>query len=46
MRLLKALGPEKMKFSKMDDEIYESFRKEFPDFNVRKIDEDKMTVKL
>ena len=44
MKLLKAVGPERMKFSKMDDEIYISFRKQFPDFNVKKIDEDLMKV--
>jgi len=42
MKLLKAVGPARMKFSKMDDEIYDSFRKEFPDFNIKKIDEDLM----
>ena len=44
MKLLKAVGPTRMKFSKMDDEIYDSFRKEFPDFNIKKIDEDLMKV--
>merc|ERR1711973_957935 len=45
MKLLKAVGPARMKFSKMDDEIYDSFRKEFPDFNIKKIDEDLMKEK-
>ena len=45
MKLLKAVGPARMKFSKIDDEIYDSFRKEFPDFNIKKIDEDLMKVR-
>ena len=46
MRLLRAIGPEKMKFGKMDDEIYKSFRDEFPEFNVRKINEGRMKVRF
>lgn len=35
--------PEQIKFSNLDDPIYESFRKEFPDFDVTKITEAAMT---
>ena len=40
MKLLVAVGPNKMKFSPQDDAIYESFRKEFPKFNVTNVKED------
>ena len=40
MKLLVAVGPNKMKFSPQDDAIYESFRKEFPTLNVRNVKED------
>ena len=40
MKLLVAVGPNKMKFSPQDDAIYESFRKEFPKFNVENVKED------
>ncbi|KAI3657956.1 hypothetical protein MP638_002988 [Amoeboaphelidium occidentale] len=36
--LLIKFGPERMKFSKFDDEIYADFRESFPDYNVRVID--------
>jgi hypothetical protein len=39
------ISPEQIKFSTLDDPIYESFRKEFPDFDVTKITEASMTVK-
>ncbi|CBY24801.1 unnamed protein product [Oikopleura dioica] len=45
MKLLLAVGPARMKFSPMDEELYQSFRKEFPDFDVVKIDEDAMKSK-
>lgn len=45
MKLLLAVGPARMKFSPLDEELYQSFRKEFPDFDVVKIDEDAMKVK-
>ena len=45
MKLLLAVGPARMKFSPMDDELYQSFRKEFAEFDVVKIDEDSMKVK-
>ena len=44
MKLLLAVGPERMKFSKMDEELYDSFRKNFPDFNIGHVDEEKMKV--
>jgi len=37
------ISPEQIKFSTLDDTIYESFRKEFPDFDVTKITEASMT---
>ncbi|CBY24799.1 unnamed protein product [Oikopleura dioica] len=40
MKLLVAVGPSKMKFSPQDDAIYESFRKEFPKFDVTNVKED------
>merc|ERR1712037_808895 len=45
MKLLLAVGPARMKFSPMDDELYQSFRKEFAEFDVVKIDEDSMKSK-
>merc|ERR1712025_968998 len=45
MKLLLAVGPGRMKFSPLDEELYQSFRKEFPDFDVAKIDEDAMKSK-
>ena len=44
MKLLLAVGPDRMKFSPLDDELYASFRKEFPNFDVVNIDEDAMKV--
>lgn len=40
MKLLLSLGPCKIKFSPLDEKIYESFRKAFPDFDVTNVDED------
>jgi len=42
MKLLTAVGTERMKFTKLDQELYDSFRAEFPDFDVSAIDEEKM----
>ena len=33
-----------MKFTKIDQELYDSFRASFPDFNIDNIDEEKMKV--
>ncbi|CAG5105128.1 Oidioi.mRNA.OKI2018_I69.chr1.g1859.t1.cds [Oikopleura dioica] len=33
MKLLLSLGPSKIKFSPLDEKIYESFRNAFPDFD-------------
>ena len=44
MRLLTTVGPSKMKFSPLDDELYQSFRKEFPDFDVMNIQEEALRV--
>ena len=44
MKLLTAVGPERMKFTKIDQELYESFRETFPDFNIESVDEEKMKV--
>ncbi|KAJ3109849.1 hypothetical protein HDU97_000079 [Phlyctochytrium planicorne] len=38
-KLLTAVGPSKMRLTKMDDEIYTEFRTEFPDLNVEKLNE-------
>ena len=46
MKLLTAVGPERMKFTKLDQELYESFRKNFPDFNIDNVDEENMKVSL
>lgn len=46
MKLLLAVGPERMKFTKIDNELYESFRKEFPDFDITACNEDEMKVLL
>ncbi|CAG5089709.1 Oidioi.mRNA.OKI2018_I69.PAR.g12318.t1.cds [Oikopleura dioica] len=40
MKLLLSLGPCKIKFSPLDEKIYESFRKAFPDFDISNVDED------
>merc|ERR1712025_561218 len=42
IKLLLAVGPDRMKFTKIDEEIYDSFRKTFPEFNIGRVDEDKM----
>merc|ERR1711972_483722 len=42
MKLLTAVGPERMKFTKMDQELYDSFREEFPDFDIVAIKEEEM----
>merc|ERR1712088_1098634 len=33
MKLLTAVGPERMKFTQIDQELYESFRETVPDYN-------------
>ena len=40
MKLLLSLGPSKIKFSPLDEKIYESFRQAFPDFDISNVDED------
>merc|ERR1712167_428292 len=45
MKLLTAVGPERMKFTQIDRELYESFRETFPDFNIESVDEEKMKSK-
>jgi len=45
MKLLTSVGPSKMKFSPLDDELYRSFRKQFPDFDVMNIQEDALRNK-
>merc|ERR1712193_227155 len=45
MKLLTAVGPEKMKFTQIDQELYESFRENFPDFNIETVDEESMKNK-
>lgn len=44
MKLLCSVGPDRMKFTKIDQELYDSFRATFPDFNIDNIDEEKMKV--
>ena len=44
MKLLTSVGPSKMKFSPLDDELYRSFRKQSPDFDVMNIQEDALRV--
>ena len=46
MKLLCSVGPERMKFTKIDQELYDSFRATFPDFDIDQIDEEKMKVSL
>lgn len=44
--LLEKMKGSKLRLTKMDDEIYEHFRKEFPEFEPKEtIDEDKMKSK-
>ena len=38
--MLLALGPDELKFSPLDEEIYQSFRREFPIFEVGLVEED------
>eukprot|EP00735_Rhodelphis_limneticus_P000581 TRINITY_DN11035_c0_g1::TRINITY_DN11035_c0_g1_i1::g.18155::m.18155 TRINITY_DN11035_c0_g1::TRINITY_DN11035_c0_g1_i1::g.18155 ORF type:complete len:160 (+),score=26.48,sp/Q9D0B6/PBDC1_MOUSE/52.76/1e-45,Polysacc_synt_4/PF04669.8/1.7e-20,Aromatic_hydrox/PF11723.3/0.083 TRINITY_DN11035_c0_g1_i1:49-528(+) len=38
--LLTRIDPMKLKLTKLDDDLYADFRKEFPDFRVQKITED------
>merc|ERR1711935_1182349 len=45
MKLLCSVGPERMKFTKIDQELYDSFRATFPDFDIDQIDEEKMKNK-
>ncbi|KAH7825469.1 putative protein PBDC1 [Monocercomonoides exilis] len=45
MKLLKAIEPEKLKLSPIDDEIYRRFREVFPSLNVEHLDEDEMKSK-
>merc|ERR1712003_307972 len=45
MKLLFSVGPDRMKFTKIDQELYDSFRASFPDFNIDNIDEEKMKNK-
>ena len=40
IKLLLALGPDELKFSPLDEEIYQSFRREFPIFEVGLVEED------
>merc|ERR1712035_165496 len=42
MKLLTAVGPERMKFTQIDQELYDSFRENFPDFNIENVDEESM----
>ena len=44
MKLLTAVGPERMKFTQIDQELYDSFRENFPDFNIETVDEESMKV--
>ena len=44
MKLLTAVGPERMKFTQIDQELYDSFRENFPDFNIENVDEESMKV--
>ena len=41
-QLLASVDPKALKLTRIDDEIYTHFRKDFPDFQVRKLDEDAM----
>ena len=45
MKLLTAVGPERMKFTQIDQELYDSFRENFPDFNIENVDEESMKVR-
>merc|ERR1719153_1158490 len=45
MKLLTAVGPERMKFTQIDQELYDSFRENFPDFNIETVDEESMKNK-
>lgn len=42
LELLKSTNPETIQFTACDDKIYETFRKDFPDFNVGIVDEEEM----
>ena len=42
LQLITSLDPKSLKISKIDDKIYESFRKDFPDMKIDVIDEDEM----
>ena len=44
MKLLTAVGPERMKFTQIDQELYDSFRESFPEFDIKNVDEESMKV--
>merc|ERR1719427_157644 len=45
MKLLTAVGPERMKFTQIDQELYDSFRESFPEFDIKNVDEESMKNK-
>ena len=42
IQLISSVDNRKLKLSKHDDEIYEQFRKDFPDFDVKLLVEDEL----